>query len=439
MNYLEAMEYIDDLSKFSMKLGLSRTEKILELLGNPQKKLRCIHIAGTNGKGSTTAMISKILIEAGYKVGMYTSPFIEEFEERIQINNLNIPKDKLSEMITKVANTVEKVIELGYDNPTQFEVITCAGLLYFYEQAVDFAVIEVGLGGRLDSTNLIVPILSVITSISYDHMSVLGDTLSEIAYEKAGIIKEATPVILYPQEEEAEKVIERVSLEKGSKLIKVPGNSAKLLGVRDALLNDEVIRVQDIEMDTINNNYNVSLTLLGKHQILNCATVIYTMEELKRLGIEISDEAIEKGLSKVKWIGRMEILERRPLTIIDGAHNIDGIVKLKESLEEYLNYKDIVLILGILADKQVEAMIRVITPIAKRIICVTPHSDRGELAATLKSEVEKYNVNCEAIEDYKKAYEKAFSYCKEDDLLLISGSLYMIGDMRKVITNKHQF
>jgi len=439
LNYLEAMEYIDDLSKFSMKLGLSRTEKILELLGNPQKKLRCIHIAGTNGKGSTTAMISKILIEAGYKVGMYTSPFIEEFEERIQINNLNIPKDKLSEMITKVANTVEKVIELGYDNPTQFEVITCAGLLYFYEQAVDFAVVEVGLGGRLDSTNLIVPILSVITSISYDHMSVLGDTLSEIAYEKAGIIKEATPVILYPQEEEAEKVIERVSLEKGSKLIKVPGNSAKLLGVRDALLNDEVIRVQDIEMDTINNNYNVSLTLLGKHQILNCATVIYTMEELKRLGIEISDEAIEKGLSKVKWIGRMEILERRPLTIIDGAHNIDGIVKLKESLEEYLNYKDIVLILGILADKQVEAMIRVITPIAKRIICVTPHSDRGELAATLKSEVEKYNVNCEAIEDYKKAYEKAFSYCKEDDLLLISGSLYMIGDMRKVITNKHQF
>ncbi|KOA20204.1 folylpolyglutamate synthase [Clostridium homopropionicum DSM 5847] len=437
MNYLEAMEYIDDLAKFSMKLGLSRTGKILELLGNPQEKLRCIHIAGTNGKGSTTAMISKILIENGYKVGMYTSPFIEEFEERIQINNLNIPKDELAEVISKVANAVEKVIELGYDNPTQFEVITCAGLLYFYKQAVDFAVIEVGLGGRLDSTNLITPILSIITSISYDHMNVLGNTLSEIAYEKAGIIKETVPVILYPQEEEAERVIEKVSLEKGTRLIKVPANSAKLLGVRDAIFNDKIIRVQDIKIDTKDNKYNISLTLLGRHQILNCATVIYSIEELKRLGIEISNEAIEKGLSKVKWIGRMEILERRPLTIIDGAHNIDGIVKLRESLEEYLNYKDVVLILGILADKQVEAMIRIIAPIAKRIICVTPHSDRGELAATLKSEVEKYNTNCEAIEDYKKAYEKAISYCSEDDLLLISGSLYMIGDMRKVITNKH--
>lgn len=433
MDYIQAMEYIEDSAKFSMKLGLSRTEKILEFLGEPHKKLKCVHIAGTNGKGSTTAMISNVLIEAGYKVGMYTSPYIEEFEERIQIDNKNIDKGNLARAVTKVAKAVEKVLELGYDNPTQFEIITCAGLLYFYEQDVDFAVIEVGLGGRLDSTNVINPILSIITSISYDHMNILGDTLSKIASEKAGIIKENVPVILYPQSDEAERVIENICYEKKSKLIKVPSDCVEFKKCEDVLVSGKAKRVQNIIVNTDLWTYNIKLALLGKHQLLNCATVIYAIEELKKLGVKINREAVIRALSKVEWIGRFETLNTEPLVVIDGAHNIDGIKKLKESLETYLEYNDIVLILGILADKQVEDMIKVIGPIAKKVICVTPHSERAELADELKKVVVKYNSNCEAIEDYKSAYEVGISYCNKDDLLLISGSLYMVGDMRKAI------
>lgn len=433
MNYKEARDYIEDTSKFSIKLGLSRTEKVLKLLGNPHKSLKCIHIAGTNGKGSTTAMISEILKEAGYKVGMYTSPYIEEFEERIQINGSNIPKEDLAKIVTKVSEAIHKVVDMGYGSPTQFEIITCAGLLYFYEEKVDFAVVEVGLGGRLDSTNVISPMLSVITSISYDHMNILGDTLCKIAYEKAGIIKKGIPVVLYPQEKEAEEVIEKVCEEKGAKLIKVEKERAKFLSSYEIKEESGINTVQDIIVNTEKQEYNVSLSLLGKHQILNCATVLYSVEELKNLGINVEKNLVIEALKKVKWKGRFEVLSKNPLVVIDGAHNMDGIRKLKESIETYLKYKDIVLILGILGDKQVDDMIKIIVPMAKRIICVTPNSYRGELAEDLMKVVKGHNENCEAIEEYEEAYKLGLSYCKKDDLLLISGSLYMVGDMRKII------
>lgn len=434
MNYREARDYIEDAAKFSMKLGLSRTEKILELLGNPHKDLKCIHIAGTNGKGSATAMISSILKEAGYKVGMYTSPYIEEFEERIQINGVNIPKYDLAKVVTKVSEAVDKVLELGYDNPTQFEIITCAGLLYFYEKKVDFAVIEVGLGGRLDSTNVITPVLSIITSISYDHMGILGDTLSKIAYEKAGIIKKGVPTVLYPQEKEVEDVIEKICIERQSRLVKVYRENAK--AIISSKIDSKVDKyiTQNVIVNTGLSQYDIDLALLGKHQVMNCATVVYAVEELIKMGIKIEKRAILSALSRVQWKGRFEILNREPLVVIDGAHNIDGIKKLKESVNAYLSYKDMVLILGILADKQVEDMVKVIAPMAKKVICVTPHSDRAELASELMGVVKKYNENCEAVENYEEAYKIGIDYCNEGDLLLISGSLYMIGDMRKIIT-----
>ena len=218
MNYKEAMEYIHKVGNFGSNYGLKRTYRMLELLGEPQKKLKLIHVAGTNGKGSTTAMITSILRAKGYKVGMYTSPFLEEFEERIQINGQNIPKDKLAQFITMLKGAVDKVIEEGYDHPTEFEVITCLMLLYFYHEKIDYGVIEVGLGGRLDSTNVITPILSVITSISFDHVNLLGNTLESISKEKAGIIKNNVPVVIYPQDKEAFKVIESKAKDMNSKL-----------------------------------------------------------------------------------------------------------------------------------------------------------------------------------------------------------------------------
>jgi dihydrofolate synthase/folylpolyglutamate synthase len=429
MNYTEAMEFIRNTAKFGSNYGLERTEKVLEILGNPHKKLKCIHIAGTNGKGSTTAMLTEILKEAGYKVGMYISPYIEEFEERIQINGVNISKEDLSSVVTKVSEAVVRVIELGYDHPTEFEIITCAMFLYFYEQQVDYAVVEVGLGGRLDSTNVIRPILSIITSISYDHMKILGDTLDKIAYEKAGIIKEGIPLILYPQEKESLDVIKRVSDETNSRLIVVPLDCVEL---KDSNKYSHKF-TQSLSIKTDKNSYDIELSLLGKHQMMNCAVVLHAVEELRKQGINIDEKQILNALSRVKWPGRLEVMNTNPLVVIDGAHNIDGITKLSESIDTYFDYEEIILVLGILADKQVSDMIKVITPKACRVIAVTPNSERAELAEELAGEICKINENVEVIEDYKKAYETALSYASKKTLILISGSLYMIGDMRNLI------
>lgn len=430
MNYYEAMTYIKNTSKFGSNLGLERTEKVLELLDNPHKKLRCIHIAGTNGKGSTTAMLTEILKEAGYKVGMYTSPYLEEFEERIQINGANISKVDLSRIVTRVAEAVNKVLELGYEHPTEFEIITCAMFLYFHEVKVDYAVVEVGLGGRLDSTNVITPILSIITSISYDHMKILGDTLDKIAYEKAGIIKSGVPVIVYPQELDSLRVIKKVAEEKCSKIIEVPNECAKLNALDETGKNRIT---QTVLIRTDKQSYDIELSLLGIHQLLNCAVSVFAAEELIKQGINISEQNIISALRKVKWPGRLEVINQDPLVVIDGAHNIDGIKKLTESIERYFSYEKVVLILGILADKQVKEMIDTIVPKAYKVIAVTPNSERAELASELAEEIKKINSNVQVIENYEQAYKEAFSYCNNKDLLLISGSLYMIGDMRKIV------
>lgn len=436
MNYDEAMSYIKNTAKFGSNYGLSRTEKILELLGNPHKKLKCIHIGGTNGKGSTTAMLNAILMEAGLKTGMYISPFIEEFEERIQINGENIPKEHLSSIITKVSQAVDEVIKLGFEHPTEFEIITCAMFLYFYKMQVDYAIIEVGLGGRLDSTNVINPILSIITSISYDHMHILGDTLEKIANEKAGIIKDGVPLILYPQDDESLKVIEERCKEKKSTIIKVPRDCVDLVQVTNNS-NDDYI--QKIVVKTKECNYNIDLSLLGKHQLLNCATVIHAVEQLKSMGIEIERRHINLALEKVKWPGRMEVMSTEPLVVIDGAHNIDGIKKLTESIDTYFSYNKLVLILGILADKQVEQMVKTIVPKAEKIIAVTPNSDRAEIGAELAEVIKRYNSNVEVIEEYSEALKIGIENCGSQDLLLICGSLYMIGGMRGIIKESNSF
>lgn len=427
MDYKQAMDYIENTAKFGTNKGLERTKKILELLENPHKDLKCIHIAGTNGKGSTTAMLTEILMESGYKVGMYTSPFIEEFEERIQINNVNIPKGRLCEIVEKIKAAVDKICELGYEAPTEFEIITCIMFIYFKEEKVDYAVIEVGLGGRIDTTNVIQPLISIITSISYDHMKILGNTLDEIAYEKAGIIKEKTPVILYPQEEEAKLCIEKIAREKQSPIIYVRKENSM---IKEKLYN---VPYQEIIINTNKDNYEIHLSLLGVHQLLNCSVVINAVEELQNIGVYIEKEYIIEGLKKVKWPGRLEMLKSKPMVVIDGAHNIDGITSLKNSINTYFKYNKLVLIMGILSDKQVENMVKIITPEASNIITVTPPSYRAENSSELVEIIKKYNPNCEAIENYKEAYEKALSYADEDDLVLICGSLYMIGEMRKII------
>lgn len=428
MDYREAMDYIANTSKFGMNFGLERVEKILELLGKPQKQIKCIHIGGTNGKGSTTAMISSVLKEQGYTVGMYTSPFLQEFEERIQINGVNISKQDLAQVTTEIKEVIKKVIELGYDNPTQFEIITAIMFYYFSIKRVDYAVIEVGLGGRLDATNVINPILTIITSISFDHMNILGNTLEEIAGEKAGIIKKDSTVLCYPQEKEVLKVIEKKCIETKSQLRVVSKNDIK------GVIIDKKEFFQYLMINIEGKEIKIKLPLLGEHQINNCDVAINAFYALRDKGIEISEKAIFDGIAKVKWIGRMEVLSKEPLVVIDGAHNIDGIKKLNSSLKNYLDYKNLILIIGMLGDKEVDKMIDEITKYAEYVIVTEPHNERAESSDSLYNKIKSRGIKCFSIEDYKEAYDKGRELMKKDDLLLICGSLYMIGDMRKVIT-----
>lgn len=427
MNYSEAMNFIANTSRFGMNFGLSRVEKMLELLGNPQNKIKCIHIAGTNGKGSTTAMIASILKEEGYTVGMYTSPYLEEFEERIQINGVNIPKERLAELVSKIEKVSEEIVTLGFDNPTQFEIITAIMFLYFSEENVDYAIIEVGLGGRLDATNVIDPVLVVITSISYDHMNILGETIEEIAGEKCGIIKNS-PVVTYPQVEEAMKVIEEKCKEKSVQLIKTSESS-----IKEVIINKND-NTQKVKLEVGNELKEYKLALIGKHQVKNAMVVLNTIEAFKTLGGSVKEESIKAGLENVRWIGRMERLNKNPMVVIDGAHNIDGIRTLKESVKEYFSYNKLILILGILGDKQVKEMVNTIGSLGEDIILTEPHNERAESLEVMESYLKEEKKNVYKIMNYREAYEKALDLANEDDLILICGSLYMVGDMRKEIT-----
>lgn len=429
MNYKQAMDYIKEVGNFGSNYGLERTERILEILGNPHKKIKCIHIAGTNGKGSTTSIINSILIEEGFKVGMYTSPFLEEFEERIQINKENIKKEDLAICVETVKEAVDKVIEEGYSHPTEFEIITCVMFEYFYKNKVDYAVIEVGLGGRLDSTNVVSPILTVITSIGLDHTNLLGNTIEEIAREKGGIIKNNVPLILYPQKESVKKEILKIAKEKNSKVYIVNEKNSKLISI-----NKEKF-YQNIEVKGLKKDYKLKLRLLGEHQILNCNVAINAVEVLAKIE-DFNINNIEKGVFNAKWIGRLEVLRENPLIVIDGAHNIQGIKMLKKNILEYFDYDDMYLLIGILSDKQVDDMIKEIVPLSKKVIALTPHSDRAELASELREHIKMVNKNVLSFEDYNEGLEEILKDAKENDLILVTGSLYMIGDMRKIINKK---
>ena len=426
MKYEEAMKYITEVGNFGSNYGLERTYKLLEHLGNPERDLKLIHIAGTNGKGSTTSMITEILMGEGYKVGMYTSPFIEEFEERIQINRNNIPKESLAILMDEIKVAVDKVIEAGYNHPTEFEIITVLMLLYFKKENIDFGVIEVGLGGTLDSTNVIKPIIQVITSISFDHTNLLGNTLEKIAREKAGIIKKGITTVIYPQQEEVLKVIKNKCFEMDSELY---------------IANNENLKFENIvnldkpyQLLKYNNEIDILLPLLGEHQIINLSVAMQAIEVLNNKNIiDISIANIVKSIKNVSWKGRLEVLSNNPYVVIDGAHNIQGIKTLSRNIKKYFKYENLYLILGILADKDVEEMIKIITPMAKKVYSVTPNSIRGELAESLKDEVSKFNKNCKAFDKYEEAYLEALNDASEKDLILASGSLYMIGDMRKII------
>jgi len=426
VNYEQALEYIHGTHKFGIKLGLDNIRKLLEFMDNPHRKLKYVHVAGTNGKGSTVAFISSILKESGYKVGIYTSPYIERFTERIKINNDEISKEDLARITEYVKGKVELMISQGENHPTEFEIVTAIAFQYFYEKDCDIAVLEVGLGGRFDSTNVIdSPLAAVITTISYDHMAQLGDTLDKIAFEKAGIIKRGTDVVLYPQTREADKVFEEVCHEKGARLHKLSFHS---------------INIKKFSPDGQEFDYgefkSLKIGLLGEHQVKNAVVALETALILARKGYDrICESSVRKGLADAKWPGRLEILKKEPIFLIDGAHNAEGAKTLSEFLKTYFPGKKIVFIIGVLKDKDFKSMIEVCAPLAEDIITVTPNSDRALPAETLAQNLENYCKNVSISDTIVNAVEKSLKIAPKDGVICAFGSLYYIGEIRSVLMN----
>jgi len=421
MNYDEALHYIHGTFKFGIKLGLKNIERLLDLMGNPHKKLKYVHIAGTNGKGSTAAYISSVLKEAGYKVGIYTSPYLERFTERIKINHTEISEQDLARITDFVKDKVDLMIKNGENHPTEFEIVTAIAFQYFYENNCDVVVLEVGLGGRFDSTNIIdSSLVSVITTISYDHMDKLGDTLAKIAFEKAGIIKEHGHVIMYPQTEEVEKVIEKVCSEKHSVLEIVDFSRINLVkyGV-------------DGQVFDFGEYKSLEISLLGEHQVKNAAVAVSACKALTEKGLNISEYAIRKGLANAQWPGRLEVVCKKPLFLLDGAHNPQGANTLRKALSEYFPDKRKFFIMGVLKDKDYKAMVEEIAPIASQFIVVTPDNERALPASELARLLETYCNNILISDTIKEAIETSLELCTSEDLICASGSLSYIGEIRR--------
>ncbi len=412
MNFNESVEYIHSLLAFGIKPGLERISILLDLLDNPQDKLKIVHIAGTNGKGSTSTMISNMLICEGYKTGLFTSPYVIDFCERIQINGENIDKNLFAECVTKVR---EKIEELNKKDIiiTEFEAITVSAFLCFVKSGCEYVVLEVGLGGRFDATNVVKsPEAVVITSISLDHVAILGDTIEKIAFEKCGIIKNGTRVITsLNQKPEAFNVIRKQCENKGARLIFTNPQAVRIL--RDTIYGTEFVYS--------NKTYNTKLT--GAHQIEN---TINAIECAKVLGI--SENSIASGIEKTKMIARMEIIGDKPMIIRDGGHNEGCAEALYNFLVKY-NVTNIKMLIGLMADKDVEGYVQKIAPLCKSVVTVTPSNPRALNGEDLKEITEKYCDDVVFINNPKEGYKYILSNSKEDETVLICGSFYMMSDI----------
>ena len=427
MNYQEALEFIEKSHKFGMKLGLENTFKLLELLGNPQNKLKFIHVAGTNGKGSVCSFISSILKEEGYKVGLYTSPYLETFTERIRLNGNNIPEKDVARIITIMKEKIDKMVSEGYSYPTEFEIETVMAFYYYYEQEVDYVVLEVGLGGRYDATNVIKPLVSVITSISLDHTGILGDTLGKIAYEKAGIIKEDSITVVYKQSKEAEKVIKSVCKEKNSRYIEC--------NFENLLIKKSDINSQVFDCIVMGEKFeNIEISLIGDHQINNALLALTVIKVLKdEKNIKITKNSIEKGLANTKWPGRIEKIKDNPTFVIDGAHNEEGARSLAKALDKHFREKKMTLLIGMLKDKDVNSVLETLINKFDKVITTTPDSDRAISSDELKEKVEKYIDNVFSIPKIEDAVKYINENAKNDEIIISAGSLYMIGHVRQLV------
>lgn len=422
MNYKEALDFIHSRDVFGSRPGMERIEALCKAFGDPQDRLKYVHVAGTNGKGSTCYMIASVLKESGYKVGLFTSPFIVDFRERIQINGEMIPEQELADIISEVKPVVGKLSGQGIE-PTEFEIITVTAFLYFLRQKCDIVVLEVGLGGLLDSTNIIKKSeVSVITSISFDHTNILGDTLLKIAEHKCGIFKEGGKVVGYPQPDfTVERYIKDKAKEKNCEYFSHDLSRVRL--VREEIDGSTVIY----------NGCTFKIPLTGKHQIYNFATAASAVNVLKQNGWNITQKSMLDGIAKLKIPARTEIVSRSPLTVIDGGHNAEGIDALYNSLVTLFKDKKIIAVFGMMKDKDYAYAVKKIAPLCERIYTTEASNPRSLDAKSLAAEVKPYCKKVKAISSPEKAYEKAVKKAKSDEVILVCGSLYLASDIKKII------
>lgn len=415
MNYSEALDFISSPGFFGSKPGLERIAELLERLGNPQKKLKYIHIAGTNGKGSCAAMTASVLTAAGYKTGLYTSPYVMRFNERMQINSLPIRDRELAEIVTRIAPLAEGM----EDKPTEFELMTAVALLWYRESGCGLAVLEAGLGGRFDATNVIpAPLVAVLMNIGLEHTAVLGGTLPEIAAEKAGIIKSGSRCVAYSQGREVLDVIERVCREKAVSL--TVADFSAIESVFDSA-EGQVFRYRGEEY---------ALPLLGGHQLKNAAVVLEVVDKLRALGYALPKSDVERGLYSVSWPARFEIVSTEPPFVVDGGHNPQCAESAADSLRRYFPNMRRILLVGVLADKDYGNMFEILSDLADEFVCISPDSPRALPAETLAEHLKRYGKPTAICQSPEDGVELSKALAGDDGMVLAVGSLYTAGRVR---------
>jgi dihydrofolate synthase/folylpolyglutamate synthase len=432
LNYDEALEWLFNVRRFGPERTLEPTRHILELIGNPQESYGTIHVGGTNGKGSTSAMIASILQAAGYKVGLYTSPHLEDFRERIKVDGEMIPVEDVTRLLNEIEILFNRMLSYPERMPLRFfDIVTAVCFKYFQEQDVDYGVIEVGLGGRLDATNILSPLVSVITNIGFEHVNILGPTLEDIAYEKGGIIKPNSVLVTAEERDNVFNVFKEKADSIGTKVIRVTKttNSEKKSVSSDG---------QVFNLVTENSRYDsLVVPLFGAHQITNAATAVSAVEELQKKGIPILVEAVRKGLRDVYWPARLEIVNRKPLVVLDCAKDAEATEAVRKTIQSDFTYDRMIAVVSMSSDKNIEGMIENIAQVADHFI-ITKHSVTARAAEpdVLINEIQKSGKTFQVRIESDSAFETALNQAGNEDMVLVIGSVYLAGDARAYFADR---
>ncbi len=434
-NYQKTLDYLYSFVDFSMTRGariapdqfdLARMRDFLSALGNPEQAYPCLHIAGTKGKGSVSAMCASALRAGGYRVGLYTSPHLEDYAERIRVNGENIPHAEMARLVDEMKPAIESIPRL-----TTFEITTGLAFLYFARQGVEAAVFEVGLGGRLDATNVLLPAVTVITSLSYDHTYILGNTLAEIAGEKGGIIKPGVPLVAAPQQEEARLVLERISAERGAPLIQVG---------RDVLFRAGAHTLDGQELDVWREGQTAQrlfIPLLGSYQVENAAVAWAALEQFSQRALPVSPEAVLQGFAGVDWPGRFEVLRREPPVVVNSAHNRDSSRKLRQALDDYFPGREVVLIYGASEDKDIAGMFDELLPRVRLVVVTKSFHPRAIEPELLVKLAVKHDRPVMVVPEVVDALDEALAAAGDGAVVLATGSIFVAAGVRQAWREKN--